>query len=248
MILLYHHIAPPYLASTKYCVGDGWEFTVSPEGFERHLALFAGRGYRFALLSEIVKSIVETGKEPKRTVAITFDDGWQDNYEFALPILKRFGIPASFFITTAHLKDQAANGKRMSRRQLKNLLKEGMEIGSHTINHPDLTKISKEEARSEICDSKSGIENLLGCSVDLFAYPGGAFNKNIAQIVKEAGYTAACSVLSPADNDRSSLFWLYRSTLNESLQGLGDYYRLSPMLTGLLEFRVRRRLLHALGS
>ncbi len=246
MILLYHHVAPNCNGSAQSPAANERQFTISPERLQQRLRMFAERRYKFVLLGEIVRRILEAGKEPDDVVAVTFDDGWLDNYEFALPVLKHLNVPASFFVTTAHLRQGAAAERKMSARQLRELLDEGMEIGSHSRNHPNLRKLSEREARSEILGSKLDLESLLGRSVDLFAYPGGEFNQGVVRMVREAGYAAACSVISPAANDRSSLFWMYRNSFNESLHSLGDYYRLSPVLTKLLEFRVRRRLSRAL--
>jgi len=245
---MYHHVAPPHAVPLSKGPNEGWEFTISPQGFEEQLATLRRRNYRFTSLAEKVDAIKKRGIEDSKSVAVTFDDGWVDNYQLALPVLKRLSIPATFFVTSAHLRKGSEDEKRMSEAQLKELLTAGMSIGGHSRTHPVLTKLAPKQARDEIAGCREDLELALGVSVRFFAYPGGAFNRDVARLAKEAGYTAACSVLGPARNDRSSLFWLYRDTLTERLRSLHDVYRLSPILRGMLEFRVKGRLRRRLNG
>jgi peptidoglycan/xylan/chitin deacetylase (PgdA/CDA1 family) len=91
------------------------------------------------------------------------------------------------------------------------------------------------------------LQRALGVDVRFFAYPGGAFNRDVARLTQEAGYTAACSVLGPARNAQSSLFWLYREVLSEGMDTWHDWYRLSPLARRLFSFRVTRKLTSALN-
>jgi len=242
MILLYHHIAPLEARPSAPEPGEGWDFTLSPEGFEEQLLTLRGRGYRFISLGEMVDDIHKHGAEDNRTAVVTFDDGWVDNHRFALPVLKRLVITAAFFVTSAHLRNDVQDERKMSLLQLKELLAAGVTIGGHTRSHPDLTALTIPQARDEIAGCKQDLERLLGLRVAFFAYPGGAFNREVARLTQEAGYAAACSVLGPAPNDATSLFWLYRDVLSESMSTWGDKYRLCPAARRLLSFRVVRRL------
>jgi peptidoglycan/xylan/chitin deacetylase (PgdA/CDA1 family) len=242
MILLYHHVAPPEAVPAAPAENEGWEFTVSPQGFERHLVELRRRGYRFITLADIVEGIRKHGAEEPRTASVTFDDGWVDNYQFALPILKKLGIPATFFVPSAHITNGAEDPGKVTVSELKELLRAGMTIGGHSRSHPNLTKVPLQQARSEIAGCKQDLEQALGVAVEFFAYPGGAFNRDVDRLTQEAGYAAACSVIGPARNDRSSLFWLYRDLLSESMVNWHDRYRLSPWARRLLSFRITRRL------
>lgn len=242
MILMYHHIAPPEAVPEDPAPLEGWNFTHSPRSFERQLLRLKQRGYRFISLDSLVEEIKTTGREPRKTAVVTFDDGWLDNHTYALPILKALSIPATFFCTTSHIHKNVADPKKMNMAQLRELLDAGMTIGGHTRNHPTLTKLSPEQARTEIAGSKDDLEQALNIEVRFLAYPGGSFNRDVALLARDAGYTAACSVLGPAHNDISSLFWLYRDVLSESMNSWSDIYRLSPAARRLLGFRVKRRL------
>lgn len=246
MILLYHHICPKDTIPTIRARWEGWQFSISPGAFEKHILTLLRKKYSFISLTERTEEIEATGREPSGKVTITFDDGWMDNYEYALPILLKYKIPACFFLITADMEHKS---NKMSTAEIIELLAAGMEIGSHTRTHPEnLTVLPLKKAEKEILYSKRELEERLGVATKFFAYPGGAFNTAIVEIVRAAGYKAACSILGPSANDRASLFWLYRSTLTENLDRLGDKYRLSPFLTKALSVRVIRRLRRRLTS
>ena len=244
MILLYHHVAPAdrVPAAGERVRDEGWRFTHSPAAFAGQLAELRRRHYEFISLGQLLEEIHARGRERPDSVVVTFDDGWRDNYEFALPVLRRLGIAATFFVTTAHLQPEGHDPNRMGLAELKHLVQAGFGIGAHSRSHPDLARISPEAAREEIAGSKADLESALGIAVDFFAYPGGAFNATVARLTREAGYRAACSVLGPRTNDRRSLFWLYRDLLTPGMNTLGDRYRLSRFARRLFAFRVKRRL------
>ena len=239
---MYHHVAPRDAVPSAPGPEEGWQFSHSPEGFARQLIALRRRGYRFVPLAGIVADIQRDGAEDPMSAAVTFDDGWADNYQFAFPVLKRLSIPATFFVTTAPRLDRISESSRMSLAQLKELQTEGMTIGGHSRSHPTLTQLPPEQARDEITGCKADLENMLGVAMEFFAYPGGAFNLDVARLTREAGYAAACSTLGPARNDTSSLFWLYRDLVSESMDTWHDRYRLSRWARRFFSFRVRRKL------
>ncbi len=227
---------------TARAATEGWEFTHSPEAFEFQLRELRRRAYRFVSLGQLVDEIQASGRERHDSIAVTFDDGWIDNYLFAFPVLKKLDVPATFFVTTSHLQEGRQDQSRMNCGQLREMAAHGLTIGSHTRTHPDLTRITDTAAHEEIVGSKRDIESSLGITVDFLAYPGGAFNARITTLAREAGYRAACSVLGPKANDTSSLYWLYRDLLSPGLDTLGDYYRLSRVARRAFAFRVNRKL------
>ncbi len=242
MILIYHHISPRDAVPPDWEPNEGWRFVHTPVGFERQLLELQQRGYRFVTLAELVDDIHKRGAEDTKTVAVTFDDGWVDNFTFGLPILTKLSVPATFFVTSGHIYRSEDDPRKMSVLQLKELLRAGMTVGGHTRLHPDLTRLPLEDAARRIALCKEDLEKALGVTIRFFAYPGGAFNRQVAQLVRDAGYDAACSILGPARNNTSSLFWLYRDLLSESMDNYHDRYRLSSLARRLLSFRVRRRL------
>ena len=106
-------------------------------------------------------------------VSVTLDDGWANQYANAYPVLKQLGIPATFYIISGSLTDQP---DYMSGAQVQDLYANGNEIGDHTITHPDLTTVSAAQLQSEMADSQTTLQNLIGAPVTDFAYPYGAYN------------------------------------------------------------------------
>lgn len=247
MILMYHHVVPADRPPAEPEAGEGWQFAHTPEGFERQLNAMRARGFDLIGLDAYVAEIESTGREPRRAAVVTFDDGWIDNHDFALPILRKLGVPATFFVTTNGWDAGGAKG-RMSPAQWRELRAQGMLIGGHTRTHPDLTRVSLADAKTEIAGCKADLESALCETVDFFAYPGGAFNRAVAEVARVAGWRAACSVLGPARNTRESLFHLYRDTLTESMDSWRDAYRLSPLARRAMEFRVLGKARRAIES
>ncbi len=115
-------------------------------------------------------------------VSVTLDDGWASQYQNALPVLQKYGLPGTFYIISGELTDQP---DYMTGTQVKNLQTAGNEIGSHSVTHPDLTTVSQTQLVSEMASSQSALQNLLGVPVTDFAYPYGAYNSNTISVGKQ---------------------------------------------------------------
>lgn len=248
MILLYHHVCPvsEIPADPEQSISQGWKYTIMPEDFEFQISYFLKKGFRFVSIQGYYSTVLQKGRENGKELVVTFDDGWADNYRFAFPVLKKYGIPALIFVTVDGI--QSGGPWTFSLKQAKEMAANGIEFGSHTCTHRILTRISGSDAQKEIEDSKKQLEALLDHPVDFLAYPGGAFNQSIVNMTRVAGYKAACSILSPAVNTKNDLFWLFRDVFTDRINTLSDYYRLNPLMTSLLEFRVRKRLKERLDS
>jgi peptidoglycan/xylan/chitin deacetylase (PgdA/CDA1 family) len=197
-ILLYHRIASPEKDPVMLCV--------APERFEEHLK-FLKKNYDIIPLSEISQRLI-TGKLNGSEAAITFDDGYQDNLTNALPLLEKYQIPATIFITTG-LIGKKANYKWdleyreedraffLDREEIKRRANNPLiEIGSHTETHPNLANLTQEEQKGEILKSKLKLEEITGHKIKSFAYPFGGiydFSKTTKKIIKELGFDFAYS-------------------------------------------------------
>jgi peptidoglycan/xylan/chitin deacetylase (PgdA/CDA1 family) len=170
-----------------------------PARFERQLRYMKRRGFIFFTASELVDHYRAHGSFPARGVAITFDDGWRDNYTNAFPALRRLGVRATVFLVPSLLGQVStlaqAEGEtpraHLTREQVLEMSEGGIEFGSHSLRHRLLHQIPPGEVRVEIEESKRGIENLLQKPCRVFAYPAGFFTDEARRLAREAGYAAA---------------------------------------------------------
>ncbi|TMQ25989.1 MAG: hypothetical protein E6K65_15815 [Nitrospirae bacterium] len=298
-ILQYHSVSPEgrYRSPT---------IAVHPRSFDRQMAYLA-RHYQVVPLDQVVTCIAERKPFPSRAVAITFDDGYLDNYAYAFPILKKYGHTATFFITAGPvvraqrfwvswvceaiegaknvaglLRDGAVPGfngivatdsqeqviaevtTRLNRmgssaraealaclatvcathvpeepcanglgimmgpEHVREMSLGGMSIGSHTVTHPNLPRLTVEELDHELRESKALLEAVTGTSVEHLAYPGGPevtnpdFSDEVADFVRRAGYRSACNSIRGAVTLNEPLFALRRHDVSD-LDGFSGF-------------------------
>lgn len=132
----------------------------------------------------------------ERKAAITFDDGYLDNYRRAFPVLKEFGFAAAFFVTTGDVGKEGFMTWEMLREMAS---VPGIEIGSHTLEHKPLTEIPGDEARASLAASKKVLEEKLGREIRAIAYPCGSFDQRIVEMAKDAGYAYGCAASHVGD-------------------------------------------------
>jgi peptidoglycan/xylan/chitin deacetylase (PgdA/CDA1 family) len=145
-------------------------------------------GYHVITFADLVNCINNVGKLPSKPVILSFDDGWEDQFAFALPRLEEYHYVATFFVVTNFV---GARGF-VSWSKLRTTVAEGMKIGSHSRSHPYLDKIDNPGTLwDQIYTSKQILESQLGVAVDEFAYPYGSYNAATASTVKLAGYKTA---------------------------------------------------------
>jgi peptidoglycan/xylan/chitin deacetylase (PgdA/CDA1 family) len=217
-ILYYHSIGDDPVRSS-----------VSPAAFTAQIQHLHQR-YRVLPLSDIVGRLAAGATLPARTVAVTLDDGFRDNYERALPVLSRFGVPATVFLTVSYIgTDELPTLTRtefvprpLDWGQVAEMRAQGIEFGSHTLTHPMLSRIPPDLARREIAESRRVLEQKLGSPPGVFCYPRGDFNEAVKQLVREAGYVAACTTLPGVNGRRTDLFALRRTYVSRQ-DTLGEF-------------------------
>lgn len=175
-VLMYHGIG--YATTTEW-----GNLLVSPELFEVHLKYLKDAGYRVVSVEELGDRF-STNKAVEKYVAFTFDDGYENNYRYAYPLLKKYGFTATFYI----IRNALGRDDYMSDEQIKVMLKDGMKFGSHTMSHSNLTLIDKSQYVREIQGSKMLLEQRFGFDVESISYPYGAYNEDVVKEVVGARY------------------------------------------------------------
>ncbi|MFI0451644.1 polysaccharide deacetylase family protein [Actinomadura sp. 6N118] len=190
-VLMYHSI-------NERPSRDTAGLAVLPGAFADQMALLEDRGFTPVPFSAVAAP--PEGGLPDKPVAITFDDGYADFHEHALPVLDDHGFTATVFVTTGWLADAGdeAAGRPLDRmlswEQVREAAAHGIEIGGHSHSHPQLDQLGDAELRSELTRNRGLLEDRLGRAVTTMAYPYGYSSVRVRRAVRAAGYDAACSV------------------------------------------------------
>lgn len=173
------------------------KYSIRAEQFNAHLRYLKKQGWHTALFKELhtVSAL------PDRSVVLTFDDGYADNYEGAFLPLAENNMKATWFITTDCIGKHAqwmgpptTQTQMLTAEQLQQMEKAGMEIGSHTCSHPDITTLSYQQQQDEMALSKQILESITHGKISSFAYPYGRYNSDSIEAAKDTGYQLACTV------------------------------------------------------
>jgi peptidoglycan/xylan/chitin deacetylase (PgdA/CDA1 family) len=202
-ILLYHHIGDDGQNDNRYFV--------SPEVFEEQLKALRDWGYTGVTVSTIVNVLTQGGQLPERPVAITFDDGNEDVFTTAFPIMQQYGFPGTFYIVANRLGSPGFT----SADQLKELVAAGWEIGSHSMSHIDLT-INHDSIWQEMANSRIRLEQTIGTEVRTFAYPYGKVDPTVVERLQEYGYRAGMGLGISYEHTWSTLYYLNRLEVRRS--------------------------------
>ncbi len=189
-VLLYH-------AFTE--AREGETYVAPKRAFGRQMRLLAALGYRVISAEELARCLREQRLPAARTAVITIDDGYSDNYEVALPILRRRGFTATIYLVAGRLgtandwnhEGSAKNRPMLSVDQLRTMQENDIRFGSHTQTHCSLPETSEEVAAREIEGSRTDLEQILETPVTTFAYPYGNLDDRILGLVGDAGYEGA---------------------------------------------------------
>jgi peptidoglycan/xylan/chitin deacetylase (PgdA/CDA1 family) len=183
-ILVYHSVAPHHPGQTP----DQRQLDVDTSVFAEQMSYLADHQYHVISLSRLIAALEGSDPIPDRAVVITFDDGWENQFHYAFPVLRRLGLKATFFVYTRPIgRDDSLY---MNWSQLREMQDAGMTIGSHSRTHPMLTN-ADVALRDEVETSRADIQRNLGTTPEFFAYPYGAWNAAAADAVRAAGYRGA---------------------------------------------------------
>ncbi len=201
-ILAYHRVGEPK--------GDHVP-TVTPEAFAYQLAFLQRHRYRVLALEEVVRCVSRGEPLPKRATVITFDDGYEETFSVARPLLHRFGFPATVFVAPMEVEQPGF----MTWDQVRAVATNGMTVGSHTLHHAYLPLISREHLQQELGESKAILERQLGQPIQWLSYPVGGYNTEVQLAAKAAGYGAACTTNRGVSRTQLDLFALRRVKITE---------------------------------
>ncbi len=213
-ILMYHYINDQEPLKSR--------LGVSPKAFERQMRFLKEHRYNVLPFEELVNIVRERKKFPPRTVAITFDDGYLDNYTNAYPILKKYRIPATIFVVINRIGKHLGSDDYMSWEQIKELSDSGLiTIGSHSMNHPNLSEAASDsKLKYEIFESKRILEEALRRKVDFFSYPFGGINTQARAVAASAGYRACVGTNFARGYSNNDLYALKRVRISENSNNL----------------------------
>ena len=185
-ILMYHYIRVNPDSRDKI----GYGLSITPDLFRAHVAFLNERGFHAITMRELAAMLDAKILPPEKSIVLTFDDGYRDAYTEAWPVLKEFGFSATLYVVT----DFIELGPYLTRPQIKELHAGGIEIGSHSLAHPNLPALSSQRLTREVVESRGILQELIGAPVISFCYPSGKYNDLVERTVRTAGYTTATTV------------------------------------------------------
>jgi len=208
-ILLYHDVG-----------GSDLYLTVPSKKFEAQMKYLKEGGYSIMSLSTLV-ALLREGQSPQpKTVVLTFDDAYTSHLSVVLPILEKYGFQGTFFVATGSMGSTLNNSENKPQTILNADALQKLEaspcadIQPHSLSHREFTTLGREEVRKEIEESRALLEVLLNKKCTFFAYPRGAQDAVSRNVVREAGFVAAVSVMEGMAGLSSDLYVLPRNTIH----------------------------------
>jgi peptidoglycan/xylan/chitin deacetylase (PgdA/CDA1 family) len=188
-VLMYHYIRINPVASDRL----GFNLSVTPADFAAQMQWLVANGYHTIFPSELNAALTQGAPLPTKPIVLTFDDGYRDFYDQAWPVLKQYGLKASSAVITNFVdKGDRGDTMYMNWNMVKELDRSGMvEIASHTLSHPDLSRSAPAQRWQELSQSKAIIERQIGHPCTAFVYPSGMYNGATVSDASRAGYQIA---------------------------------------------------------
>jgi peptidoglycan/xylan/chitin deacetylase (PgdA/CDA1 family) len=216
-VLMYHSISE----NDDNNIPAYYRQNTHPDKFDEQLSLLRDNGYETIDLDLLLASEANLLKPDSKYVVLSFDDGFENFYANAYPIIKKYNMTAIVFIISSKVGRTFKDRKCMNWDQIGELKREGISIGSHTVSHPNLYSLSIPEIEAELLNSKSDLEDKLGFAIDHFAYPY-AFPENdqfyvnqIEEILHKIGYKS-CLTTIIGRAERFGQYFLKRLPVNSA--------------------------------
>lgn len=192
-VIMYHDILPEKQVF----------FDVTPAEFEAHLQRIQMGGLSPISLDQLVNHLQTGASLPPKPILLTFDDGYQGHFKYVLPLLRKYGYPGTFSIYTKKI-GQTAGRPGITLDELKIMAADRLvTISAHSVSHPqDLRKLTDEELRKEIFESREILENQLKIPIQFFTYPAGFYDERVSKMVAEAGFKGAMTMDETEQNEK----------------------------------------------
>lgn len=218
-VLMFHHVGdtPPGADAIR----EG--LTVSGADFEAMMAYLKQAGYQPVRAGQLFKALFDDVPLPEKPVLLTFDDGYLDNYEVAAPVLAKYGFPATINIISGNM----GAGGYMSWDQVAELDRGGIDVGSHSVSHPDLSSLPAADLKRELSDSAGAISAHLGHPVYWLCYPAGKYDDDVIRYARESGYLLAFTTEPGEQHNSGAPFEIkrYRVRNDTGLEGFKELVR-----------------------
>lgn len=208
-VLMYHEIADAKATASP--------LAVAPDVFASQLAYLRQAGFHTLTAGELAAFLADgVGELPERPVVLTFDDGYRDFYTDGLPVIKQNGFTGTLFQTTGWVGKEGGTQHMLNWRELAEIDQAGIEIGAHTVKHPQLDLLPEKELRDELGISKNALEDHLGFAVPGLAYPFGYSSPKVIEVARELGYTYAYAVGNDFTTSAADKFTFPRLTVSRA--------------------------------
>ena len=216
-ILMYHQVGMPAPKGSPYR-----GLTVHPNDFARQMVWLGRLGYRGLSMHDLMPYL--RGEKNGKVVGITFDDGYRNVYQHALPVLQRLGFTSTNYFVAHQLsggnvwdyEKGIPHSDLMSAQEMQAWANAGQEVGSHTLDHVHLPGVQAHEAFRQISESKKALEDIIGQPVSAFCYPYGDEGPAVRDMVRQAGYTNATTTERGLARLSDDMFGLPRVTVSRS--------------------------------
>lgn len=212
-VIMYHHVQPQYLADAS---GQD-DLTVNPEYFDMQMHYLAINGYHAISAQTLTKALIAGTSLPDKPVVVTIDDGYQDIYDYAFPILKKYHIIASLMIPTGLVGKHIGTNIYLTWKELQEMKASGrIFVYSHTVTHAALGIVPSSQVRREISESLQTLTAKLGYTYPLLVYPYGSFSVSSISIEKSLGIVAAFTTTPGTEECRSQIMELPRTRVGNA--------------------------------
>jgi peptidoglycan/xylan/chitin deacetylase (PgdA/CDA1 family) len=217
-VLMYHSISENLFGKSH----PYYQINTAPEIFARQMRWLRNNGYRTIDTNELWRGL-EKREDLSKSVVITFDDGYRDFYTDAMEVMKQCGLSATIYLATDRIQDKSLRidgVEYLTWNEVRELQREGIRFGSHTVTHPDLRSLGPEQIEYELCCSKETMEDQLGVSVDSFAYPFAfpeqdkIFTHFLEDVLTNCGFENGVSTILGRASLRKNRFFLPRIPVN----------------------------------